>query len=1678
MTTSSSRPGPGGVRVDLQNPSTSSSSLLQNCSNKSNPIYHYSPSQTEAEWIHRKNKKLIEDILADTDDEIRLSLSRPRSKGSSPVEPSPEDDAVVAGGDEGNAHHTMGAVGVIRSRGGSGSSGATPTEAGAAYRTSSTKLPVPPETSSSSSSTPITGDGGSSSSSSPLFNVAVSLPVPDLNFEFYSSAIEPPPPSKPASSSTIQRGQEDALEAASRNNNESSTRTSSSHEDLAPAAASTPCFPSVFSNPILRTRLETAIKFGDVGEAGGGQGPPSRTAASNNSKEHLQGEIDLASTRCGSKESSTQEGASTRCASKESTSGTGEGQSRPQRIAVAAEWDNNVETRTSTGALLQLQNKMKPAGSGSFSNSVAEEVHDLRNEILDTIVNNKKKIEGQHEVEGEKRKIDLLSSPVAAAPPSTASSSCFYLSSSAAKWMQNSGSCYPEELADLGITGVTAAAEPPEVLVGAGRGGTDKAEATSALGGPGHAAAAVQMPPSSPGGGFIRKDSLDQEPRQRPVMPSPAVILASPPSRVVEQDQFFDFEEQRPRASHIRPPGGLPDQHECSSSTTGARSKIPFQFNKNQTTSEEDQDFGSPAKRKLNSAFDSPVKKGRPEPDARQPQEEQQQQVHPKQEQDTTPTRWRLLEPFPELPASRHLTPRLNAKITTSSQTTAQSLENNNQQEETQTKPHTASSTEQLSPRIRVGTSRASGSRGGLNTSRSHIFNNSHCHSQIINSSRLSQQNFLHNANASTMSAEARLEEDPALLELAHPKLLEKLEKSNALTARLQKDLEQMLERFLELEKDTETIENDRDRLQHRYNLQDHELEVVKRRLGSFRGKLERLQESAEYHEALLKLLYAASPPEVADMAAKQPQLPSPDHNASNGINLAATATGSPLCASPNDVRRNVAQSEAKKRAAFMIQCLHQRKVRLKWSSKFVIGSCKSSERGPLARDFVHLLQHKNGEQEGGDHYYDVYGDEEDERKIKVLSQELLKQKTENEKIRRSYNHVLDEVSKLKDQVQELKGNIRVFCRLLPYPGDIAVRPKGSPENLVGREMMEAGNPPDQEQATSSSSNIPGIATSSTRTSGPPSRSTSTRTNSTARVSSLILRSSENFGGREVEFSFDRIFTMNDRQQTVYEEVGPLLDAISRGFHLAIFAYGQTGSGKTYTLDGTAQEPGILRSAVQDLLLLLWFFKVIRFGTCEATRPEDSLILNLVHKDQYNVLLILLIIAENKTANSGSAPSSSGAGNPRDNSSSGTNSTTCKYTLVMSVVEIYNENVRDLLQSNTLEEENIWRIAAENNGGGDTSSMSAGMPLTRDITPISARGSDAGSFAPVSRVSPRKAQYQGVSPRKSSAGVSPRKPRGLVDYYGGGGSGAGVVASSSGSRDRTPTRGGGGGGSFPSTASRGGFVNLQNQIQANHNFSTNVANGNNNNNNNMNQSFQSQNSGPHGGTASASSSRRSSFHAGQNLEVRGCCESDSWNSTHQSEQARNFSSSLFGGIYVDGLTTKVISSWADAEAILNRAKQTRVTAGTALNDVSSRSHCIYSIGMLRTGGGGGKGKNAGAGGAGYVGALHVIDLAGSERTKISRAEGQRLTEAKQINKSLSALGDTLFALEAKQAHIPFRNSKLSYLLSDVLSQSWSKVLLFATVHPGSENVNESFSTLSFARRIGNIEKGRLRGRGD
>ncbi len=100
----------------------------------------------------------------------------------------------------------------------------------------------------------------------------------------------------------------------------------------------------------------------------------------------------------------------------------------------------------------------------------------------------------------------------------------------------------------------------------------------------------------------------------------------------------------------------------------------------------------------------------------------------------------------------------------------------------------------------------------------------------------------------------------------------------------------------------------------------------------------------------------------------------------------------------------------------------------------------------------------------------------------------------------------------------------------------------------------------------------------------------------------------------------------------------------------------------------------------------------------------------------------------------------------------------------------------------------------------------------------------------------------------------------------------------------------------------------------------------------------------------------------------------------------------------------------------------------------------------------------------FQGVLYMVDLAGSERLKDSGATGERLTETKHINKSLSNLGNVIMALSSKDAHIPYRNSKLTFLLQPALSGS-AKTLMFVNVSPKETCLSETVNSLRFAAKV-------------
>ena len=107
----------------------------------------------------------------------------------------------------------------------------------------------------------------------------------------------------------------------------------------------------------------------------------------------------------------------------------------------------------------------------------------------------------------------------------------------------------------------------------------------------------------------------------------------------------------------------------------------------------------------------------------------------------------------------------------------------------------------------------------------------------------------------------------------------------------------------------------------------------------------------------------------------------------------------------------------------------------------------------------------------------------------------------------------------------------------------------------------------------------------------------------------------------------------------------------------------------------------------------------------------------------------------------------------------------------------------------------------------------------------------------------------------------------------------------------------------------------------------------------------------------------------------------------------------------------------------------------------------------------------------HVGKLSLVDLAGSERLSKTDASGQTLKEAQSINKSLSALGNVLNTLASKQSHVPYRDSKLTYLLQDSLGGN-SKTLMFVNCGPAQQNCAETKNSLDFASRAKTVALGK------
>lgn len=161
------------------------------------------------------------------------------------------------------------------------------------------------------------------------------------------------------------------------------------------------------------------------------------------------------------------------------------------------------------------------------------------------------------------------------------------------------------------------------------------------------------------------------------------------------------------------------------------------------------------------------------------------------------------------------------------------------------------------------------------------------------------------------------------------------------------------------------------------------------------------------------------------------------------------------------------------------------------------------------------------------------------------------------------------------------------------------------------------------------------------------------------------------------------------------------------------------------------------------------------------------------------------------------------------------------------------------------------------------------------------------------------------------------------------------------------------------------------------------------------------------------------------------------------------------GVFIGEVTETYVGCEQEIFDAMKAGHYNRSMAVTNMNEHSSRSHMVFMLTIEQ--------KNLHDRSV-KVGKLHLVDLAGSEKVAKTGASGERLDEAKNINRSLSALGNVINALtDKKSTHVPYRDSKLTRVLQESLGGN-AKTSLIITCSPSAFNEQETLSTLRFGQR--------------
>ncbi|KAF4654959.1 hypothetical protein FOZ61_007856 [Perkinsus olseni] len=168
------------------------------------------------------------------------------------------------------------------------------------------------------------------------------------------------------------------------------------------------------------------------------------------------------------------------------------------------------------------------------------------------------------------------------------------------------------------------------------------------------------------------------------------------------------------------------------------------------------------------------------------------------------------------------------------------------------------------------------------------------------------------------------------------------------------------------------------------------------------------------------------------------------------------------------------------------------------------------------------------------------------------------------------------------------------------------------------------------------------------------------------------------------------------------------------------------------------------------------------------------------------------------------------------------------------------------------------------------------------------------------------------------------------------------------------------------------------------------------------------------------------------------------------------------GVVVPGISECPVESVDEVQRLMDYGIKRRAVGATNMNSHSSRSHAVFTLRLERSARDDhGKGEECGDAKVSLNSRLNLVDLSGSERTSKTGADGDRLREGTAINQSLTNLGVCIRELAEKagrwssgEYHIPFRNSKLTFLLKDSLSGN-SRTFMLAAISPSSSETEET-----------------------